>query len=117
MILVAGHIDGRYLALAERVIERVVDLADGDSQLGGGVAVDDKIGFEPLVLLVAVDVREVRIALQGRRDLRRPFIEILEGGALQGELILRIAGAAADADILHRLQEQGCSRNDRHFTP
>src|SRR5579863_4449294 len=111
MILVAGNVDGRYLALAEGVVKRVVDLADGNPQLGCRVAVDDKIGLQSLVLLVAVDVRKARVALQGRRDLRRPFIEILEGGPLQGKLILRIARASADADILHRLQKQRCSRN------
>ena len=115
MILVAGYIDGRYLALAERVIERVVDLADGDPQLGGSVPVDHEIGLDPFVLLIVVDVHEVRIALQGRYDLRRPLIDFFKRRALQGELILRVAGTSAGADILHGLQKQGCSRNNRHF--
>ena len=117
MILVAGDVDRRNLALAERVVERVVDLADGNSQSRGGVAIDHQIGFEPLVLLVAVDVGEGVFALQRRRDLRRPFVELLQGGSLQGVLVLRVARAAADADVLHRLQEQGGARNHRHLPP
>ena len=118
MILVTGHIDGRDLPLAEGIIEGVVDLADGDAELCGSlVAIDHKIGFKPLVLLIAVDVRQVPIALQGGCDLRRPLVELLERRSLQGELILRIAGTAADPDILHGLKEQGCARYHRHFTP
>ena len=118
MILVAGDIDGRHLALAECVVQRVVDLADGDAEPRGGVAIDHQIGFQPLVLLVAVDVGEHGgLLLQRGRDLRRPFVELLQRGSLQGVLILRVAGAAADADVLHGLQEQRGARHDRQRPP
>src|SRR6516165_2313222 len=117
MILVAGNIDRRDLALSERVIKRVVDLADRDAQSGGRIAVDHDIGFGSFVLLVAVDVGQVGVALQGGGDLRRPFVELLEGRTLKRKLILCLAGAAADADVLYRLQKQGRSRNDGHFAP
>ncbi len=117
VILVAGDIDRRHLALAECVIERVVDLADGDPELGRGITVDHEVGFQPLVLLVAVDVGEQGLVLQRGRDLRRPFVELLQRGALQRVLILRVAGAAADANVLHGLQEQRRSGYHRHGTP
>jgi len=63
VILVAGHIDGRNLTLAKRIVKRVVDLTDRDPQPGGGVAVDHQIGLEPLVLLVAVDIGQIGLAL------------------------------------------------------
>ncbi len=111
VVLVARHIDGRDLALPERVIERIVDLADRDPEPGRGVAVDHQVGFKPLVLLVAVDVGENRDALKRRSDLRAPFVQLLERRALQGVLILGIARPPADANVLDRLQEQRRSRH------
>ncbi|MGY3540201.1 hypothetical protein ACVIIY_004421 [Bradyrhizobium sp. USDA 4515] len=115
VILVARDIDRRHLPLAEGVVEGVVDLAHRDAEPGRGVAVDHEIGFQALVLLVAVDVGEIRIALQGRRDLRRPFIELLQRRSLQRVLILRVRGPAPDPDVLHRLQEQARARHHRHL--
>src|SRR5439155_6833580 len=43
--------------------------------------------------------------------MRRPVIELADVVALEGELILRVAGAAADAEVLHRLQEQRSARH------
>ncbi len=71
VILVARDIDGRDLALAEGVIQRVVDLADGDAEAGGGVAIDDEIGLQGPVLLVAVDVGQRRIGLKRGDEFRR----------------------------------------------
>jgi hypothetical protein len=55
------------LALAERIVQGVVDLADRQSQPCNSVPIDDEVGFQPLVQLIAVDVGEIRIALQLRR--------------------------------------------------
>jgi hypothetical protein len=60
MILIARIVDGRHLALTERIIERVVDLAGVDAKSRGGIPVDDQFSLEPLVLLIAVDVGELR---------------------------------------------------------
>ena len=38
MVLVARDVDRRDLALPERVVKRIVDLADRDPELRGGVA-------------------------------------------------------------------------------
>ena len=40
VILVERIVDGRHLALAERVVERVVDRAQGDAELHRRVAID-----------------------------------------------------------------------------
>ena len=47
VILVDGAVDDRHLALAECVIERVVDLRRRDAQPGRHIAVDDEVGFKP----------------------------------------------------------------------
>ena len=39
-------------------------------------------------------------------SLRRPLVQLVEIGILQSVLILRVAGAAADGDVLRGLQEQ-----------
>ena len=40
------------------------------------------------------------------QQLRRPVVEVVEVVGLQRELILRVARAAADADVLRRPEEQ-----------
>ncbi len=111
MILVAVIVDGRYLALTECVVERVVDLGDRDPKTRCGFAVDRDVGLESSVLLVAVDVGEPRHLLQFGKNFRRPGVEFLDGVGLKGKLILRIRGAAAAPDVLDRLQEQRRARD------
>jgi hypothetical protein len=60
------------LALAEGVIERVVDEGDRDTEPRRRIAVDDEICFQPIVLLVAIYLRHLRNLLQLRKHLRRP---------------------------------------------
>ena len=59
VVLVELLIHGGDLALAEGVGERGVDGESGDAEARGGVAVDDEIGLEALVLLVGGDVAEL----------------------------------------------------------
>ena len=74
-----GGIDRRYLALAEGVVERIVDLADRQPEPRRGGAVDDQIGFQPLLLLVEIDVGQLRQLLQRGFDLGRPVVDLLRG--------------------------------------
>src|SRR6185312_6639279 len=101
------------LALPERIVERIVDLADRDSEARGGIAIDDQAGLQALVLLVAADIGKGRIALERGDELRRPFVQLLEGRALQRILIRRIGRASAGAEIADRLQEQGGAGDGR----
>jgi hypothetical protein len=106
VILVARSVDHRNLALAEGIIERVVDLRRGDAEPGRRGTVDHQIGFEPLLLLVGVDVGQFRELLQRRGDLGHPFVELGEIVALQRVLVLSVALPATGADVLHRLQKE-----------
>ena len=56
MILVQRRIHGRDLALAEGVVERVVDQLRRDAETRRRAAVDITIGLQPVVLLIAVDI-------------------------------------------------------------
>ena len=79
-----------------------------DAQARGGGAVDGQRGLQTLVLLVGVDVDQLgqRCAASGARcgAHSKSSLGIV---ALQGVLILGAAGAAADAEVLHRLQDRG----------
>ncbi len=59
-ILIELGIDGGDLALAEGVVERVVDIRGENTEAGGGVAVDDERCQEALVQLVAGNVAHRR---------------------------------------------------------
>jgi hypothetical protein len=52
--LVLRLVDYRYLALPKGVVERVVDLANGEPEARRGGPVDDQIGREPPLLLVEI---------------------------------------------------------------
>ena len=106
VILVERVVDRRDLALAEGVVERVVDRGGIQLQPRGGVAVDGEIDLQAVLLLVGVDVGQCRHVLQRVGELRRPLVELRHVSRLQRVLILGVALAPADADVLHRLQEQ-----------
>jgi hypothetical protein len=115
MILVAGVVDRGHLALAEGVIECVVDLAHRDAEPRGRGPVDGDVGLQPLVLLVAIDLRQLWNRLQLREDLGRPIEQLVRVAVLQRVLILGVGGAATDTDVLHRLQKQRGPRNLGHL--
>jgi hypothetical protein len=111
VILVARIIDRRDLALAECVVERVVDLSDIDAKPRRRVAIDGDVGLEPLILLVGVDLGDLRDRLQFRENARRPREQLIGIVILERVLILGVAGASAETDILDRLQEERRSRD------
>jgi hypothetical protein len=115
VILVSRIVNRRYLALAEGVIERVVDQGDRNAEPRRRIAVDDDIRFQPIVLLVAIYLRHLRNLLQLSEDLRRPCKQLVRTVGLECVLILRVGGATADADVLHRLQKQRCPWNLRQL--
>ncbi len=115
MILVQGIVDGRHGSLAEGIVEGVIDLVHGQAETRGGIAVDHDIGLEALLLLVGVQIGEGLVLLQGGQQLWCPFINLRRVVAENRILILRVAGAAADADILHRHKKQFSARHALQF--
>jgi hypothetical protein len=111
MILVLVLVDGRDLALAEGVVQGAVDLGGIEPQPRRGLAVDLQIDLKALVRLVRIDVLQLRHVLQRGGDLGYPFIEIVQGVALDRILIGRETLAAAGADLLCALQEQPGARH------
>src|SRR6202034_4897519 len=83
-----------------------VDLRRRYAEARGSITVDDKVGFQPLLLLVGIDVTHDRTIFQGLYEFRRPGEKIVGAVGLQRVLIGRIALPAAGADVLHRIEEQ-----------
>ena len=54
VILVQGRVHGRNLALAEGVVERIVDILRRQAQARGGVPVDGELRRLAVILLVGV---------------------------------------------------------------
>ena len=92
--------------LAEGVVERVVDHLRRDAEARRGAPVDRERRLEALVLLVAVDVGQLLQGFSALEDPRRPLEELRRVVALQRVLVLRAAAAAADPQVLDRLQEE-----------
>ena len=93
----------RDLALAERIVKRVVDQLRLDAVARGGVAVDLQLQRRALALLVGRDVAQLGQRLHLGQDLRRPFVEFVQIGILQRELELGSRRPAAQPHVLRRL--------------
>ena len=96
--------DRRDQALAEGVVERVVDRGRRDAETAGGRAVELDVGLQAAVLQVARDVGELRRLPQPVREScasSRELSSRIDG--FDRELILRAADAVLDGQVLHRL--------------
>src|SRR5713226_1519364 len=111
VILVDAFIDVGDLALAEGVAQGVVNIQHIDAEAAGGVAIDHDGAFEPVHLLVGIDVAQIGNFSQALLKNGSPMSEIIEIVGLQRVLILRGAAAAADAEVLNGLQIQSGSGN------
>src|SRR5580704_10395608 len=105
----------RHLALAERIVERVVDELRLDAETGRRIAIDVDGELRRRVLRVACHVSQLRHGLELGQELRRPDIELVQVGILHDVLELAARDAAADGDILRRLQEQPRTGNLRQL--
>ena len=81
----------------------------------GGGAVDREARLQALVLLIAVEVHDAGDGAKLALHHAGPVRELVQVVALHGELVLRAAGAAADAEILHALEKQARARDVREL--
>src|ERR1017187_2051217 len=109
VILVQRLIHGGYLALAEVVVQRVIDQLGRNAEARGGFPVIGDQGLQAAVLLVAVDVRDGGDALQLLKHAGRIGNEVRQVVAAHGELVKRGAVPSADAQVLGGLQVQSCA--------
>ena len=107
----------RDVVLAERVIERVVDDLRLDSETRRGVAIDGDGQLRRGILRVGRDVGQLRQRLELGQQARRPGAQLALIRVLQDVLKLAARDAAADGDVLRRLQEQLGARHLRELRP
>ena len=107
----------RHVVLTERVIERVVDDLRQDSETGRRIAIDGDGDLRRGILRIGGDVGQLRQCLELGHQSRRPGVQLVQIGILQDVLELAAGDAAADGDVLCRLQEQFGARHLRELRP
>lgn len=105
-VLVERVVDHAHLALAEGVVERVVDLRHRQAQARGLVAVYDQLRLHAVVLHIAVDIGQLRQRGQHLTDARLPQAQLGRIVGLQRVLIGGHALAPANAHIALGHHEQ-----------
>jgi hypothetical protein len=109
VILVLPAIHRRHLALTEGVVESSVDERRRDAVARGLVTVVVHERLQPVILLVAAHVGDDRNLPQLLQHPGRIGQQIGQVVALHRELILGVAQAPSDADVLRRLQVERCA--------
>ena len=113
VILVQRPVHDRDLALAKGIVESAINRGCGDSKTCGRVAVNHNTRLQSLVLLVGVDVTQLRQRTELLKQPRRPVVHLCQVLSLQRVLELGLAHAPADGQILCRLHVEGRTRDDR----
>ncbi len=105
VILIQRRVHGGDLRLPERFVQSVVNHLRRDAQARRGIAIVNQRSLQSAVLLIGVDVGENAQLAHFGEQTRAPSHQIVNVVALNRVLILRVALAAADAQVLPRLQE------------
>jgi len=79
------------------------------------LAVDHKICLQPLVLLIAVHIRQTRQCTHLLQQARRPFVQLGQVIPCKRVLVHCATTSAADAKILHWLQDGGSAGHTGQF--
>ena len=103
MVLVQRGIHGRNDALAESIVERVVDRIGQDAVARGDLALDADVELGPGIELIGGDVDDARDRFDFVEEQRGPVIEFAGVGVVERVLILRLGEPPADGDILRGL--------------
>ena len=117
MILIERVVDRRNLALPERVIQRVVDLGERNTQPRRRLPVHRELDLKAFVLLIGIHVLQFGNILQRFGYLRHPLVQLVQRVGLNAVLILRIALASAGANILRHTQKQACAGDAGKLRP
>src|SRR6266478_3143172 len=106
VVLIQLRENGGDQALAESVVQRVVNVGGKNSEARRRVAIDGEHREQALVLLVAGDVTQLGQLLELFHEARDPIAQLFGVYILQAVLKLRAADAIFHGEVLHRLHEQ-----------
>ncbi len=115
VVLMGLRVEGRHLALTERVVERVVERLRSHAEARRGHAIDVERKRIPIRLLIGDDVLQLRELLELSDELARPGRELDRVRIFERVLELRAAHAILDREILHRLQVSAYPLNRLHL--
>ena len=105
VVLIQLRIHRINLALAKRIVERIVDRRRRHTQPGSSRPVNDQRHRQPTQLLIRSNVFELRQLFQLRHKAVGPIIQLVLIRIFQTVLILRSAYAVVDGNVLHGLHE------------
>ena len=103
------------LALAEGVVQRLVDIGGGQAETRGGAAVDADVGDAAAQLQVVGQVAKRRVGAQFFGQALGPGVERRAVVALEHVLVLGAARAGAEVDVLAGAQVQDDARHLGQF--
>ncbi len=112
MILIELRVDRGDLALAEGVVQGVVNVRGENAEPRGGIAVNDDFEKQPTTQIVAGNIAKLRKRFQSLEELRDVGVEFFGVHIFKTVLKLRAADAVFDRKILHRLHKE---RDAVHF--
>ena len=115
VILVELRINDRDLRLAEGAVERPIERLRGLPEARRGGAIEREHLLQSAILLVAVHVLQAGKPAHVLHQDRSPVRQVGNVFGLDRVLVLRVAAAAADAQILGRLQKSRCNRHAVHL--
>src|SRR5579863_4953711 len=107
VILVELRVQGGDLALAKRVVERLIDHLGRDAHARSGDTVNDELFGQGAGLLIGGHVAKLGQLLELRHQNVGPMLQFNRVGILEGVLILRAADAVFDGQVLHGLHVEG----------
>ena len=117
VILIQPCVHGGHLALSKGVIEGVVDQLGGDAKSRGGFSIILEHRLHPVILLIAVHVRNDGDVSQSFQHAGSKIGQVLQAVGAHGELVLRIALSSPDTYILRCLQVKCRPRYSRQLRP
>ena len=117
LVAVAGSVDGRDLALAESAVERGADVGDLHAQQVGLVAVDIEARLQAFQLRVAGDIAEHGVVAHARHQAIGRGAQVFGAHAAHDVLVAALADAAAQPEVLDRVDEDIDAGDDAHLAP
>ena len=105
-ILVQLREHDRDLALAEGIVQGVVDHLRRYAVARSSDPVDDQLRLQAQALLIAGNVAQVRNGLELLDEAIRPLAQLFRVRVFQAVLVLGAADAVLDGQILHGLHEE-----------
>src|SRR5215813_7555090 len=106
VILIELRVNRGDLALAEGVVESIVNVSWENAEPGCGVAVNDDVQQQAAGKTIVCNIAQLRKILQTFLESWNPGVQLFSVDVFQTVLKLRAADAVFNGQVLHRLHEK-----------